>query len=137
MIVFGIVALADFHRSAEGIVTDSATGLQWQDEYGDHDGSIPRLKWIEAIDYCEALTLGGYDDWRLPNIREFDSLVEFSRSSPTIDPLFEHTELCGYWSSTTHADYLGGAWFIDFNSGIRYADNKDSDLCVRCVRSGQ
>jgi hypothetical protein len=63
------VAVADMSRSGE-IVTDSKTKLMWQDNA---DASTVTRNWQGAIDYCESLNFGGYNDWRLPNIRELQS----------------------------------------------------------------
>ncbi len=52
------------------VVTDTATSLMWQRK--DAGKSMTHK---EAVEYCEALKLGGYDDWRLPNIDELRSLV--------------------------------------------------------------
>ena len=134
---FSAMAIADFSRSAVGVVTDSVTGLQWQDDYGDNGGAVKSATWIDAIDYCEALTLGGYDDWRLPNIRELNSIVDLSRVGPAIDPVFQNTESVNYWSSTTYAGFKNSAWDVGFDYGYRNGDFKTYTHYVRCVRSGQ
>ncbi|MBD3817235.1 MAG: DUF1566 domain-containing protein, partial [Halothiobacillus sp.] len=75
MMIAGASALsADFNRDdSKAIVNDNATGLSWHD---DADASSYQATWQGAIDYCEALTLGGYDDWRLPNINELYTIVD-------------------------------------------------------------
>jgi len=55
------------------IVTDNKTKLQWQDDKNTASDDIV-LKWGKAVSYCETLTLGGYSDWRLPNIDELSNL---------------------------------------------------------------
>ena len=55
----------DYTDSGDGTVTDVATGLTWtQNDNGE------AVDWGSALDYCEALSLGGSDAWRLPNIKE-------------------------------------------------------------------
>lgn len=49
---------------------DESSQLWWQDSPPDQE-----YKWQEAIDYCDALVLGGYDDWHLPSISELRSLI--------------------------------------------------------------
>jgi len=63
-----------------GIVTDNVTGLMWQQtpvNYG--------YSWQEAIDYCESLELAGYDDWRMPTMKELFSISDFSVGSPYLN----------------------------------------------------
>ena len=133
MIGLSISLLADFSRNNDTqIVTDNETGLQWQD-----NESVNKT-WQGAIDYCENLTLGSYEDWRLPNINELTSLVDDSKSKPSIDTVVIHTGSKGYyWSSTTRADYSGIAWSVNFGYGFRASKYKDANLYVRCVRTGQ
>lgn len=99
--------------NGDSTATDVATGLMWQlaDDGTSRD-------WEEALAYAEKLELAGYDDWRLPNVKELQSIVDYSRSmqttdSPAIDPMLTLTRIidakgddnCGfYWSSTTHQD---------------------------------
>ncbi len=118
------------------IVTDWATGLQWQ------DNEIVKTteNWSEAIDYCEnTLTLGGHNDWRLPNINELLSIADRSRYNPSLDMgTFEHVSSYRYWSSTTSALYVPSAWDVDFFYGyLSNGHSKGDSYCVRCVRGGQ
>jgi hypothetical protein len=39
-----------------------------------------RVAWCAALSYCEGLTLAGSDDWRLPNVRELESLIDYGRT---------------------------------------------------------
>ncbi len=118
----------DFHDNGNGTVTDSATGLQWMK--GDSSDAAfraaladtyykdGRMDWPEALAFCEALSYGGHDDWRLPNAKALQTILDYTRSpqatqSAAIDPVFGATEItdeagkpdyAGYWSSTTHLD---------------------------------
>jgi hypothetical protein len=88
----------DFVAAPE-TVTDRATGLVWQ--RGD-DGQA--RSWDAAVAHCEALVLGGADDWRLPDAKELHSIVDYTRI-PAIDPLFRLSDRATYlWSSTTHLE---------------------------------
>ena len=135
LIALSVAAMAEFSRLAAGVVTDSATGLQWQDDYSDNNGTVKTATWIEAIDYCENLSLDG-GGWRLPNIRELNSIVDLA-VDPAIDPVFVHTASYGYWSATTLADFTDYAWYVYFNDGYRNSYYKRNDGYVRCVRSRQ
>jgi hypothetical protein len=130
-------ASADFSRDGDGVVTDSVTGLQWQDNYSDNGDNIKSAKWTDAIAYCEALSLGGDDDWRLPNFNELYYLADRSKRNPAIDPTFQHTASGYYWSSTTVVGYEGSAWGVYFYDGYDYWGDKDSSYYVRCVRARQ
>ena len=105
----------DFSDNGDGTVTDNATGLMWaQADAGGMD-------WQNALSYAEASELAGYSDWRLPNTKELQSLVDYTRSpgttaSAAIDPLFSATQITNmagqadypwYWSGTTHLKYTG------------------------------
>ena len=104
----------DFVDNSDNTISDLATGLMWQKA----DDGTPR-DWEEALAYGENLTLGNESDWRLPNAKELQSIVDYTRSpqttnSPAINPLFECTEITDpdgnaghypfYWTSTSHLD---------------------------------
>jgi len=132
MLITSIGVWAGFSR-ANDIVTDSSTKLQWQD-----DAVGSSMTWDSAIDYCEnTLTLGGYEDWRLPNKNELSSIVDYATFNPSINTQFQNTASNDYWSSTTYASYTSLAWFVYFNYGYTNYNVKDDSLYVRCVRAGQ
>ena len=118
-------------RSGE-IVTDSATGLQWQDNSA--AGSLLSA-WNTAINYCEnTLTLGGHNDWRLPNINELLSIVDFSLHNPALNIFVFQNHISNYyWSSTTSIFGNSDAWGVSFIHDTWYYDAKHTDRYVRCV----
>jgi len=141
LLMFTSVVSADFTRDDNTkIVTDNETGLQWQ------DNETTERSWQDAIEYCEALTLGSYDDWRLPNTNELDSIVDDTKYNPSMSPVFQTSAYDYYWSSTTNAGrlinpvmvmYRKGAWLVDFGHGGRfsYMDYMNrTNYNVRCVR---
>jgi hypothetical protein len=135
LILIGLSTLsyADFTRdNSTGIVTDNSTGLQWQD-----NNVSATMPWQSAIDTCEALTLGGFDDWRLPNVNELENLVDDTRRNPAIDVSFQNTASFVYWSSTSNVGTPYGAWGVYFYSGDQGCDYKNVNYYVRCVRAGQ
>ena len=141
------VAFGAFINNGDGTVTDTATGLMWQEETADE------MTWEEAITYCEDLSLGGYTDWRLPNRNELQSIVDYSEYNPAVDTnAFPDTMSSDYWSSTTNADLTDNAWLVNFNYGYVYTvhawiailynggvshDGKSDSYYVRAVRGGQ
>ncbi|MCM2370299.1 Lcl C-terminal domain-containing protein [Aporhodopirellula aestuarii] len=110
----------DFHDNGDGTVTDQATGLTWLQgdsgtlKAGDHhDG---KLNWQQALAWAESLEFAGHSDWRLPNAKELQSIVDYTRSPDTtqsaaIAELFICTpqanpagnpDFGSYWTGTTH-----------------------------------
>ena len=111
-----------FEDNGDGTITDKATGLMWM-----RDDNGEGLNWKEALSYAEGFEYAGYSDWRLPNAKELQSILDYSRSpgttnSAAIDPLFNCTGITNeageadfpwYWSGTTHANWTeghDGAW---------------------------
>jgi len=127
----GTASPADFVRdAAKKIVTDKRTGLMWQDD------TTPSNTWSNALSYCETNELGGYSDWRLPNIRELFSISDTSLLSPAINPIFTRGSGDGYWSSTTKNDYTSSAYYVHFYDGFIGFYGKSGNLYIRCVRDG-
>jgi hypothetical protein len=128
----------------DGTITDSSTGLMWEvkpDDGGSRDKDNT-YNWQQALAYCENLTLAGYDDWRLPNRNELQSIVDYSRFNPAIDPIFSYTVSSYYWSSTSsysvYPDYPEFAWLVHFYDGLIDGLIKfPSSHYVRAVRGGQ
>ena len=116
-----------FIDNGDGTISDLATGLMWlQDDLGP-------MNWEDALAGCEALDYAGYDDWRLPDIKELQSIVDYERSpgttgSAALDPLFVASTVINeageddygfYWSSTTYAtsmseNYGSAAAYVAF-----------------------
>jgi len=135
---------ADLSRAGNGIVIDSKTSLQWQDDYTPNNPNIEHVKWSDAISYCNNLTLGSYSDWRLPNANELLSIVDHTKLRPSISNVFAYipNERYYYWSSTTFSHSTTSAYYVDFYGGaLGYGyyskDDKRSSRYVRCVRAGQ
>lgn len=91
----------------------------WQQDMPDlnGDGQITpeddNMPWCEALAYCENLSLAGHDDWRLPNVRELQSVVDYGRVGPASDPVFSAAHPHGYWSSTSNALIKDRAWRVE------------------------
>jgi hypothetical protein len=118
----------DFHDNGDGTITDRATGLTWSKA-----DSGQAMNWQDALAWAEkknAEKVFGHDDWRLPSVKELQSIVDYSRApdtsqSPAIDPIFTCSVITNealqvdypfYWSATTHAGLRGGgaAMYVAF-----------------------
>lgn len=116
-----------------GMVTDTETELVWQ-----QTAPAGGYTWANAKTYCASVgaTLGG-TGWRLPTMKELQTIVDDSRTNPSIDPTaFPGTESLGFWSSSPLAGLSSSAWLINFNSGntINNATDPSDTFAVRCVR---
>lgn len=122
----------NFVDNGDETVTDTNTGLMWQKD------TAPSLySWQQALSYCENLTLSGYSDWRLPNKNELQSIIDYNRHNPSIDPTFSNTVSFLYWSSTTYARYPSYAWYFSYYYGYVVNGSKLTRGYVRAVRGGQ
>lgn len=125
----------DLVNNGDGTVTDRSTGLMWQQAEGGF------MTWEAALAYCENLDLAGHDDWRLPNLNELHSIVDYEEYDPAIDTtFFSGTLLGGYWSSTTFTGDTGDAWSVGFKYGYVGECIKLHNYYgryVRAVRGGQ
>lgn len=128
-----------FSENGDGTITDQATGLMWQQD--DHQST----DFEDAVTYCQACTTGGWTDWRLPNVKELQSIVDYSRSpdytgSAAIDPVFHATSFTNeggetdygyYWAATTHVQYNGSGsngTYISFGRALGYFSDALTDV---------
>lgn len=128
-----------FTDNGDDTISDLATGLTWMAS----DSGAP-MSWEEALAWAENLEYGGYDDWRLPNAKELQSLVDYSRApdptlptatntGPAIDPLFSLTNIGTetdpdypyLWTSTTHVEHGIGdsAVYISFGEALGWMED--------------
>ena len=135
----GSPASPRFTDNGNGTITDNATGLMWvKDATGTGCNSGAADTWANQIAFCEGSTFAGYSDWRMPNIKELLSIVDFSRYNEAIDPIFTHTVPQYYWSSTTYAGGATFAFTVFLDTGEEITNNKTgTPYCVRPVRGGQ
>ena len=121
-----------FTDNGNGTISDHFTGLMWQ--------KVPAtdtLTWEKAIQYAEKLSLAGFSDWRLPNIKELNSINDESKNAPSVNTgLFSGVKSGRYWSSTTQKGQTANAWFIDFqNFGLTSYFAKSKGYYTICVRN--
>ena len=141
-----VPAQAAFTVNANGTVSDSATGLVWDrctwgQTGADCSGGVAgAFTWANALGVAvtaNAATHKGFNDWRLPNMNELESLVHVAASAaPTIDgTAFPNTVAGMYWTSTIAVNNTVYAGAVFFNSGE--VDYNNGSNVVRLVRSGQ
>ena len=134
-----------------GIVLDKQTGLMWKQcpeglsEDGCAVGVPDAVTWAQALEAVDALNTGGgfagHTDWRLPNIKELQSIVEEQCDSParneTVFPGDYRNQL---WSSSpvavTGDDTANRAWFIAVGDGVTSNEIRSRGLGIRLVRGG-
>ena len=134
----------DFVDNGDGTITDNAAGLMWS-----QDDSGTGLNWQEALAWVEEQNVAsylGYSDWRLPNTKELQSIVDYARSpdvtdSAAIDPLFDVTLITNeagqidypcYWSNTSHVNTGpapgSGAAYVAFGRAMGYMNGQWMDV---------
>lgn len=136
---YGNNNLAD---NGDGTVTDLASGLMWS-----KSDSGTGLNWSNALAYAESSALAGYTDWRLPNAKELQSIVDYTRSpnttaSAAINSVFNCTQITNeagqpdyphYWSSTTHSappdsNLTGEGVYVCFGRAMGYMNGSWTDV---------
>jgi hypothetical protein len=140
-----------FLENGDGTVTDNLTGLIWLKDAGcaiffpgDSTGQNAR-NWSSAITAANSLTDGfcglsdssSPSDWRLPNVKELNSLIDYGRYNfalPSVHPFINVKSM--YWSSTTNANSASFAWLVSALFGSVQGYGKASIFYVWPVRGG-
>lgn len=134
-----VVASTPTNRFATSGATiiDNATGLTWMrcslGQTGDdcNGGNAKSYTWSGALNEIT----NNHSSWRLPNIKELNSIIELRCHAPAINKtVFPNTKSNDYWSSSPDADYADYAWSINFNDGNAGNDMKHASLFVRLVK---
>ena len=126
------VSVDHFKDNGDGTITDNYTGLIWQKIQ-----SSATMTWEEALAYSRDLSLGGKTDWRMPNIKEIQSLNDEKLTKPSFNKsFFTNISSGNYWSSTTMQNSTTKAWDINIDYGIVSYNVKTVKEYVLCVRGG-
>ena len=155
-----------YQDNGDGTITDLNTGLMWEKKSMDGtDHDVTKVfpwsslfqatiwDWIDAIntEVANGIGFAGFNDWRIPNVKELQSIVNYGTFGPAVDPAFHNNESPGctvltcsatavaraYWSSTTIAVAAAiDAWDVEFVNGVVTGGLKSDSFFVRAVRGG-
>ncbi len=121
-----------FIDNGDGTIKDNYTGLTWQKIQ-----AADSMSWEGALLYSKTVSLGGKSDWRLPNVKEIQSLNDVSKINPSFDNTrFPDVILGNFWSSTTLIGNTARAWDINVDFGIVSYSDKTKKEQVLLVRGG-
>ena len=111
---------------------DDKTGLVWQDN---QDVATIEKSYSEAKEYCQNLKLDGFEDWRLPTLREAYTIVDFTRDRPALKNGFDVRLEERFWTDTLFVDNPEKmAWRLSMSYGEAEPYKKARAYRVRCVR---
>jgi len=134
----------DLRDNGDGTVSDLATGLTWQQS---DDGQTRH--WGEALAYCENLELAETDDWRLPNVKELQSIVNYDSAAPAKFAEFGQSDPAAWFWSSTSFETGAEATYVCFGectsadgvdvhgAGAQRSDPKSGDPADLSGRGGQ
>lgn len=134
-----------FQLLEDGTVRDERTGLVWdrcsvgQSGAACETGSAEKLPWAKALAAAvQANQAGhkGHDDWRLPNVKELESLTDLARFDPALDPAFPRTASSWYWTATPRPGDPVQVWDVGFDDAHLGFSEDVQYGHVRLVRSG-
>jgi len=143
-LVKGVSVSPRFTDNADGTVKDNLTGLIWLK----NAGCVGAQTWTNALSNSNTLASGACSltdgsvagAWRLPNVKELQSLIDFGHSNralPGGHP-FSMVQSVSYWSSTTVASSTARAWNVNLYDGVVDVSFKtNSTFWVWPVRGGQ
>ncbi len=122
-----------FVDNGDGTIKDNYTGLIWQKL-----SSTTPMNWEAALAYSKTVSLCGKSDWRLPNIKELQSLNDVSRIKPSINKTYFPNILSSvsYWSSTSQYRTPAIAWDMNTDYGVVTYEDKTLSRYVILVRGG-
>jgi hypothetical protein len=147
-----------FKDNKDGTVTDNLTKLIWlRDARCDDLGPTGTGTWLQALQAANTLASGRCGlsddsvagDWRLPNVKELQSLIDFEFLAPALSnaagtgqwaegDAFSGVERAFYWTSTTVVDVPGHAWILDFFDGMTHFVEKNFfAIIIWPVRGGK
>jgi hypothetical protein len=128
------------YTAKSNTVSDKKTGLKWIQDHCAIKSFIPELNDMDsaaAIAELNRIKYAGHNDWREPTREELQSIVDYNRHNPAIDPIFKNTKPGWYRTSSPVAGYSSSVWCVFFNYGSVGFVLKGGKFYVRPVRSSQ
>jgi hypothetical protein len=117
---------------ASNVLIDTKTGLTWQDDF---DAQDIEKDWDGAVLFCKNLSLEGHDDWRLPIVKELETIIDRSKPNRVVVGGLKNIGDDGYyWSASPHETQEEFAWMMNFTRGYEYINYKTYERYIRCVR---
>ena len=136
--------------NSNGTISDELTSLTWEVKEGS-DGT-PNLSnptdpdnsysWDDLNGFIlllNATNYGGFTDWRIPTVKELETILDLSiaEPGPTINnTLFPNCKAGSYWTADTDIDNPAMAWAIDFSNSLDRISAKTDTFSIRAVRGG-
>lgn len=126
------VNLPEREDCGEGTTVYVNNDLCWQKSVKEGES----INWNDANNYCQNLSLGEHEDWRLPNLGELSSIIEKDTDGLSInEKVFEDTAPKHFWTSEAYSSREGFHWFVHFEIGYTsFAPDFSEGYSVRCVR---
>ena len=143
MVLDNVTGLIWEVKTDDGSVHDKDNTYTWYDSNPATNGGNAGTaeEGTDTEDFINALNaedFGGHSDWRLPAIKELDTIVNLGPDRPAIDvACFPNTVSDWYWSSSTDVSATDSAWRFGFHAGYAHAHYKSIARYVRAVRGGQ
>lgn len=117
-----------------------------QDVFPYKDGEPRRRPYHEGVQYCKNLRLGGFDDWRLPNMKEGHTIADYASARPTIHmkyfkdvfpgiPGYGDRGKGGMWGGPIAPDHKNSGWHLGFIDGHMMGYPRGGYKTTRCVRA--
>ena len=124
-----------FIDNNNGTITDNQTGLMWLKNANEAGA----MTWKDAMLWTKHLTYGQHSDWRLPEVKELQSLLDYSQFNPALpqEHPFINVQSSYYWSSSTYANSTDYAWDVGMGNGYVSSSNESSSNFVWPVRGGK
>ncbi len=125
-----------FTDNGDNTVTDNITGLMWTKNANQGPGAT---RWTNAMNGADTCLVGGYSDWRLPNVRELLSIIDYKNQLPALPTghPFINVQNNWYWTSTTYKPDTAYAGVVSLLNGIVNFDDKGINFYVWYCRAGQ
>ena len=158
-LVSAVTAAVSYTNNNNGTITDNTTGLMWKacdqgqawdnnnttanltdDNCTDDSNATDNYNWTVALTEAQNHTFAGYDDWRLPNVKELASIIDYTAANPSINSAFPNPNTSNsFWTSTLTLTNVStgsnNAWRVAFINGVTNFSGRAGDRRVRLVRT--